>query len=492
MSEAAVPRHSSVAGGFARLLSDDNLTRRAIEGDERAFSAIFHRYHQDLYRYCLALLGNPHDAQDALQNTMVKVLRALPGEERRIELKPWLYRIAHNEAIDLRRRRREADRLDPERLVAGTELSARVEQRDRLRRLIGDLDALPERQRGALLMRELSGLGFAEIGTALGTSPAVARQTVYEARLSLRQMEEGREMDCTAVSRALSDADGRVTRRRDIRAHLRGCPSCRAFGESIAGRQRDLAALAPMPALAAAGILHSLLGGGGGAGGGGAGLAGALGGGAAKSLSASAALKATATVAVVAAIGAGAADRGGLVDLGLPGGAGSQSGRSAQEAGEAGAAGGAEEVGDAASGERSGAELSASGRAKKEDGSGNGQGKAASKSAAEGNGVAGAGAKGANGYATAHPHGHGHEKALPSASTRGQQTASAHKASGHRGGRSGGSRRHGAHPPKPAHPAPQPKPIKPAQPSSSAPSEVTSPRGSLEAAGSSGGKTPQP
>src|SRR3954454_21963123 len=101
MSEAAA------AAGISRLLSDERLTRRAVGGDERAFAAIFRRYHQSLYRFCLAIVGNPEDAQDALQNTMIKVLRALPGEERKIELKPWLYRIAHNESIDLLRRRRE-------------------------------------------------------------------------------------------------------------------------------------------------------------------------------------------------------------------------------------------------------------------------------------------------------------------------------------------------------------------------------------------------
>ena len=101
MSEAVAP------AGFSSLLSDERLARRAVGGDERAFAAIFRRYHQPLYRYCLAIVGDPEDAQDALQNTMIKVLRALPGEEREIELKPWLYRIAHNESIDLLRRRRE-------------------------------------------------------------------------------------------------------------------------------------------------------------------------------------------------------------------------------------------------------------------------------------------------------------------------------------------------------------------------------------------------
>jgi RNA polymerase sigma factor (sigma-70 family) len=312
MSEAAT------AVGFSRLLSDERLTRRAVGGDERAFAAIFRRYHQPLYRFCLAIVGNPEDAQDVLQNTMMKVLRALPGEERKIELKPWLYRIAHNESIDLLRRRRETSELDVEQVAPGYGLSGDVATRERLRGLIADLRELPERQREVLVMRELSGFDFEEIGVALETTAAVARQTLYEARQSLRQMEEGREMSCDAVARALSDGDGRVTRRRDVRAHLRSCAGCREFRDEIGRRQQDLAALAPLPAVAAAGMLQGLIGGGSQAATGGS-LAAALGGGAAKTIATSAAVKGAATVAVVAAVGVAAADRSGVVHLGLPG-----------------------------------------------------------------------------------------------------------------------------------------------------------------------------
>lgn len=321
MSEAAA------APGFNRWLSDERLTRRACGGDERAFAAIFRRYHQPLYRFCLAIVGNPEDAQDALQNTMIKVLRALPGEERRIELKPWLYRIAHNEAIDLLRRRRDTRQLDAEQPAPGYGLAEDAATRERLRRLLADLRELPERQRETLVMRELAGLGFEEIAAALDTSEAVARQTLYEARQSLRQMEEGREMNCDEVTRALSDGDGRVIRRRDVRAHLRACAGCSAFREEIKGRQRDLAAISPLPAAAVAAMAQGLVGGSGAASGGG--LAAALGGGAAKTIGVSTAAKGVATVAVAAAVGAGAADRTGVIHLGLPGEGSSQSSQSA-------------------------------------------------------------------------------------------------------------------------------------------------------------------
>ena len=349
MTEAAASNPSGGrVGGVrlqapSRLLSDERLARRAAAGDQAAFEEIFRRYHQDLYRFCLATAANAQDAQDAVQNTMVKVMRALPGEKRQIKLKPWLYRIARNESVETVRKRRDSAELDAERTAATWGIAETAAARERLRGLFSDLEELPERQRAALVMRELGGLGFEEIGEAFETTPAVARQTLYEARLSLRQMEEGREMSCETVTRALSDADGRVTRRREIRAHLRGCAGCRAFRDGVAERRGEFAAIAPLPLAVSAGLLQGLFGGqasatlgagadaasvaasaGAGAGGSG-GLAGTVGAGAGKVVATSAIVKSTATVAVVAAVGVGAADRGGAIDLPLSGGDGNAS-----------------------------------------------------------------------------------------------------------------------------------------------------------------------
>jgi RNA polymerase sigma factor (sigma-70 family) len=424
---------SEAAGtvGISRLLSDERLTRRAVGGDERAFAAIFNRYHQGLYRFCLAIVGTPEDAQDALQNTMIKVMRALPGEEREIELKPWLYRIAHNESIDLLRRRRETAQLDVEAVAPGHGLSEEVATRERLRGLLADLRELPDRQREVLVMREMSGLEFEEIGAALETSAAVARQTLYEARQSLRQMEEGRELDCDAVSRALSDGDGRVTRRRDVRAHLRSCASCREFRDEIKGRQQDLAALAPLPAAAAAAMLQGLAGGGSQAAGGG--LAAALGGGAAKTIATSAAVKGVATVAVVAAVGVTAADRTGAIHLGLPG-------EESAKSSPAVPGGGSESGHGVAPG---GLESSGAGGSGAEHRSEGGQQRPAGHHAAEATPAANATPSGeSHGQPAAHASPHGESKAQgakpesaaggaqgtpPNAASHGQETAAEHK-----------------------------------------------------------------
>lgn len=420
MSEAAAP------AGFSRLLSDDRLTRRAVGGDDRAFAAIFRRYHQSLYRFCLAIVGNPEDAQDALQNTMIKVLRALPGEERRIELKPWLYRIAHNESIDLLRRRRETRQLDAEQVAPGYGLAEDAATRERLRRLFADLRELPERQREVLVMRELGGLDFDEIGTALETSAAVARQTLYEARLSLRQMEEGREMACDEVTKALSDGDGRVTRRRDVRAHLRSCAGCRRFRDEIKNRQHDLAAISPLPAVAAAGMLQGLVGGSGAVTGGS--LATALGGGAAKTIATSAAAKGVATVAVVAAVGVTAADRTGVIHLGLPGDKSSKSTKSAPGAAGAqpGARGG-DSSGTAANGAgQGGAKGSARGKANGAS-SQAAPGSKESRGHAKGHGQHGDSHSGAGSQGSPPAQAGGQEKQHPEAAAGGQGTAGEQK-----------------------------------------------------------------
>ncbi len=306
--------------GLSRLQSDERLVRRAKTGDRQAFEAIFDRYHQDIYRFCLTLVGSRQDAEDALQATMVKVLRSLPGERREIKLRPWIYRIARNESIDTVRRRRETAVLVPEQVAAGPGLVETAEARERLGRLIDDLGELPERQRAALVMRELADLEFAEIGSALDTSADAARQAVYEARVSLRQMEAGREMTCDEVIWAISEADGRVVRRREIQAHLKACAECRAFQESIGRRRGELKAIAPLPVAVSAALLQGVLGAG--SGGAGGGIAGAVGVGAGKALVTSTVVKTAATCAVVAAIGATAADRSGLVDVPIGNGGG--------------------------------------------------------------------------------------------------------------------------------------------------------------------------
>jgi len=258
-----------------RLLSDERLARWAANGSQAAFAVIFERHHQALNRYCHSIIGNSHDAADALQNTMLKALRALPGETRTIALKPWLYRIAHNEATSLMRARRHHSDLEAATELGGPAAHTIAESRERLRDLTADLGELTEQQRGTLLMRELAGLGFDDISAALQITATAAKQSVYEARCALQSLEKGRAMDCDVVRRTLSDGDRRTLRNMKLRGHLRACAGCRDFEAALRHRPAHLAALTPpIPLAVGAAILQALLGTGGGsaAGHGGGGL----------------------------------------------------------------------------------------------------------------------------------------------------------------------------------------------------------------------------
>ena len=250
------------AGPSLAMLGDRRLARLASKGDPRAFAAIYERYHQDLFRYCRSITGNAEDAGDALQNAMTQAMRALPGERREIALRAWLFRIAHNEAVSLIRRRTPSVELteDVEPSAPGPHSIACLNER--LTGLVADLNTLPERQRGALVMRELSGLEYDEIAVALNMSAGAARQAVYEARLALADSDGGREMACDTVRRSISARDGRVLRGRRLRAHLRGCGSCTSFSEQLGARRSALPALLPpLPAAAGAAILGGIFGG---------------------------------------------------------------------------------------------------------------------------------------------------------------------------------------------------------------------------------------
>jgi RNA polymerase sigma factor (sigma-70 family) len=284
-----------------RLLGDERLARIAAGGDRLAFAAIFDRYHQDLYGYCASILHNREDAADAVQNTMLKALRALDGERRHIALRPWLYRIAHNEAIELLRRPRAESAPDREG-VSMADVEGSAATRAHLRAVLTDIQQLPERQRGALVMRELAGLDYSEIADALETTPAGAKQAVYDARQALHELAKGRDTDCASVRLKLSDGDRRVFRARTIRAHLRACTDCRTFQAEMVARESSLAAFAPvMPAAAAASALQGALGGG---------AAGAAAGSAAGFGASAAAVPAVGAVAVAVALGAGAVGLG--------------------------------------------------------------------------------------------------------------------------------------------------------------------------------------
>ncbi len=220
---------------------DASLARRVNGGDDAAFEVLVGRHGDALGRFCRALLRNPEDAEDALQATFLRAYRALGRADRPTAVRAWLLRIARNECLRVAGARSGTEPLSAEPPVEAR-LSERVEARDDLRVLGRDLRALPERQRAAIVLREICGLSHRQAADVIGVTPEAVRRLVHDARLTLERFGAGRELDCAEVRRRIAGGDGRVLRARAVGAPLRACADCR---EVRARARRPLAALLP-------------------------------------------------------------------------------------------------------------------------------------------------------------------------------------------------------------------------------------------------------
>src|SRR5262245_36485951 len=230
---------------------------------DRTFERMYKRHVGDVYRYALAVLRNPADAEDVTQTTFLNAYRAFVEKGDRPE-KPqnWLIAIAHNVC---RQRFRQSARRPAEVSfdddLADAIVDVDTPSGDDIRRA---LSQLAFNQRAALVMRELEGRSYAEIADILKLSVSAVETLIFRARRALREQLEG-SLTCGEAEFAISrQLDGRLSRteRGQLRAHLRECSECAAFARSQRAQRGALKSLAfvPLP-----GSLGSFFGGGGGA-----------------------------------------------------------------------------------------------------------------------------------------------------------------------------------------------------------------------------------
>jgi RNA polymerase sigma factor (sigma-70 family) len=152
---------------------------------QREFERLYLRYVDEVYRYALALMHNPADAEDVTQTTFMNAYRAYKRGEEPIKPHNWLIKIAHNAARSryarLNRRGKEVpldDQLDRLAVADGEKPDVKV--------VLEALAGLPFNQRAALVMRELEGRTYAEIADTLGASVAAVETLIFRARRSLK------------------------------------------------------------------------------------------------------------------------------------------------------------------------------------------------------------------------------------------------------------------------------------------------------------------
>jgi len=166
-----------------RAQTDRRLAGLARDGHDRAFEAIVERYRRPLNRYLRRLLSEPL-AEDVLQATFVRAWQALRAGTEVNDVRAWLYRIAHNQAVNALRIAGAALPHVPG--VPAVNPEVEVELREELRATLDDIDALPERQRAAILAVAVADRPHADVAAELGLSDGALRQLLLRARTTLR------------------------------------------------------------------------------------------------------------------------------------------------------------------------------------------------------------------------------------------------------------------------------------------------------------------
>jgi RNA polymerase sigma factor (sigma-70 family) len=241
--------------------------------DERAFETLYHRYHRRITAYIFGMVHDHGRAEDIAQDVFVSALRRMRETDRPIAFKPWIYEIAKNACIDQFRRSRRAEEIsydaeegmgaaDYGRLVSSEAVpEAQLESKQQLDHLRGAFGGLSETHHEILVMRELEGLSYREIGERLGMSRPSVESTLFRARRRLT--EEYEELvtgaRCQRIQAIIGSASAGEVGLRDQRRlarHVSHCQPCRRQAR-LAGvdvpvtsdrpvRQR-IAAMLPLP-----------------------------------------------------------------------------------------------------------------------------------------------------------------------------------------------------------------------------------------------------
>ena len=276
--EASALTHASRRGLLARrspllkLQGDDRLIAMARAGNPGAFEAIVDRYQGRLLGFCRQMLHSTEDAEDVLQEVFVNAYRAMLADEREINLRPWLYRIARNRCLNhLRKPTADAqESMDMVPTVEAASTAEKVHNREEFRQLLTDVSKLPETQRSALLLREMDAMSYEEIAQAMETSVPSVKSLLVRARISLAEASQARQLTCGEVRIDLAEAaEGLRKLSGPVRRHVRDCEECGDFRSQLRSNDKVLAALVPVgPLVALKGFILSKLGlGGTGAGG---------------------------------------------------------------------------------------------------------------------------------------------------------------------------------------------------------------------------------
>jgi RNA polymerase sigma-70 factor (ECF subfamily) len=229
-------------------------------GDAELLSQLYSHHGDVAYRVALRILGEPADAQDAVQDAFLRTVRVARGDgappRERDRLMPWLLRVVSNSALGLLRRRPAASAMRVQALSEGIPAPARlepaqiVEGRETRREIFDALLALPDQQLAVLTLREYQGLSYAEIALALDLTPSAVKALLFRARESFKAVfvvprASSERAACGERGRLLAALmeDGATAAWRGYRLHRSRCRACTRAGVGRRRRLRQVRAL---------------------------------------------------------------------------------------------------------------------------------------------------------------------------------------------------------------------------------------------------------
>jgi RNA polymerase sigma-70 factor (ECF subfamily) len=163
------------------------LVERAIAGDRSAFEQIVVRFERRVLLLSWRLLGSQEDAEDASQEVFLRAYKYLHRFDNKRAFEPWLVRLTVNVCRDLGRQRKPNVPLEPELLRAAGDPHSELSSEQRRQSLYRALAALPEKERAAVVLRDIEGLPTAEVAEILGSSEATVRSQISTARLKIKK-----------------------------------------------------------------------------------------------------------------------------------------------------------------------------------------------------------------------------------------------------------------------------------------------------------------
>jgi RNA polymerase sigma factor (sigma-70 family) len=233
-----------------RLQSDERLITLLRRGNTAAFEVLVARYETRLLAFCRHLLGSREDAEDVLQEVMTAAFHAIVADNRPINARPWLYRIARNRSLNHLRRTQAigVDSMDHHLSEHGATTADKVHEREEFRMLVTDIHELPETQRTALVLREMDALSYEQIAEAMETTVSSVKSLLVRARMGLAEAAGARLLSCEEVRVELAEvAEGLMKKPSPlVRRHMKDCHRCAEFQTQLKATNKALSALLPV------------------------------------------------------------------------------------------------------------------------------------------------------------------------------------------------------------------------------------------------------